>query len=107
VDIVVLSFHWGIENTQDAHATARSFAHEMVDLGADIILGHHSHFPAGIEVYNGKAIFYSLGNLIFGHSRPRWMDNYLARLTIGARRIERIEILPISGQGAAIAQPIF
>ena len=41
------------------------FAHQAIDEGADIFVGHGSHFPMGIEIYRGKSIFYSVGNFIF------------------------------------------
>ncbi len=41
------------------------FAHEAMDAGADLFVGHGSHVPLGIEIYKGKPIFYSLGNFIF------------------------------------------
>lgn len=120
VDIVVLSFHWGIENSQDTHADARAFAQRMVDAGADVILGHHPHVPRGVEVYRpagaaaagdgGAArgpgvILYSMGNLIFGHNHDYWMDNYLARLTLGQGGVQRVEILPVAGRGMSLSQP--
>lgn len=105
VDYVVLSFHWAIENSQDTHPDARAFAHDMIDAGADVIFGHHPHVPRGMEIYKGKAIFYSLGNFVFGHNHDYWMDNYLARLTLAAGGISKIEIIPIAGQGANLSQP--
>ncbi len=105
VNYVVLSFHWGFENTQDTHPAAGQFAHDIIDAGADIILGHHPHVPHGIEVYNGKVIFYSLGNFIFGHNHTDWSDNYLARLTLAPDRIRKVEILPIAGRGISLSQP--
>jgi poly-gamma-glutamate capsule biosynthesis protein CapA/YwtB (metallophosphatase superfamily) len=41
------------------------FAHQAIDEGADVFVGHGSHFPMGIEIYKGKPIFYSVGNFIF------------------------------------------
>ncbi len=41
------------------------FAHQAIDAGADVFVGHGSHFPMGIEIYKGKPIFYSVGNFIF------------------------------------------
>jgi Bacterial capsule synthesis protein PGA_cap len=41
------------------------FAHQVIDAGADVFVGHGSHFPMGIEIYKGKPIFYSVGNFIF------------------------------------------
>jgi poly-gamma-glutamate synthesis protein (capsule biosynthesis protein) len=41
------------------------FAHQAIDAGADIFVSHGPHFPLGIEIYKGKPIFYSVGNLVF------------------------------------------
>lgn len=41
------------------------FAHHAVDKGSHIVVGHGSHFLRGIEIYNGRPIFYSLGNFIY------------------------------------------
>ena len=41
------------------------FAHKAIDEGADIFVGHGSHFPMGIEIYQGKPILYSVGNFVF------------------------------------------
>ena len=105
VDYVVLSFHWNIENSQETHPRARAFAHRMIDAGADVILGHHPHVPRGVEVYDGGVIFYSFGNLIFGHNHTYWMDNYVGRLTLGREGIRQVEILPVAGRGNALSQP--
>ena len=70
-----------------------------------LAVSHHPHVPHGIEVYNGKVIFYSLGNFIFGHNHTDWSDNYLARLTLGPDRITKVEILPIAGRGISLSQP--
>jgi poly-gamma-glutamate capsule biosynthesis protein CapA/YwtB (metallophosphatase superfamily) len=42
----------------------RTFAHAAIDAGADVFVGHGPHMLRGIEIYNGKPIFYSLGNFI-------------------------------------------
>ncbi|HEX2474484.1 MAG TPA: CapA family protein, partial [Lacipirellulaceae bacterium] len=41
------------------------FAHQAIDTGADVFVGHGSHFPMGVEIYQGKPIFYSVGNFVF------------------------------------------
>lgn len=109
VDLVVVSLHWGTENHQETEQAQREFAYRILDAGADAILGHHPHVPRGVEVYDGKPIFYSFGNLIFGHTHEYWMDNYAARLTIekkkGITRVARIEILPTAGKLTTLAQP--
>lgn len=62
-DIVVVSMHWGIHFTEAEIAEYQfEYAHDAIDAGADLILGHHAHILKPIEVYKGKVIFYSLGN---------------------------------------------
>lgn len=41
------------------------FAHAVIDAGADVFVGHGPHVLRGIEIYNGKPIFYSLGDFVF------------------------------------------
>ncbi len=61
---VVVFIHWGDEyKTQNIYQ--RAFAHSLVDIGVDAIIGSHPHVVQGIEIYQGKPIFYSLGNFIF------------------------------------------
>ncbi len=42
-----------------------TFAHAMIDAGADVFVGHGPHVLRGIEIYKGKPILYSLGDFIF------------------------------------------
>jgi hypothetical protein len=65
-DFVVVNFHWGKENARMPDASQQEFAHNVIDAGADAIIGHHPHVLQGIEVYKNKIIAYSLGNLVFG-----------------------------------------
>ncbi len=66
VDVLVWSCHWGLHMVPRVLAEYETeVAHKVIDAGADLILGHHSHLLKGIEVYKGKAIFYSMGNFAF------------------------------------------
>ena len=62
VDIVIVSLHWGEGKSHNVRPENIKEAHEIIDAGADIIVGHHAHCLQGYEVYNGKPIFYGLGN---------------------------------------------
>lgn len=64
--IIVVSVHWGIERDKVPAGWQKWIAHEMIDDGADIIIGHHSHTLQGVESYHGKYVAYSLGNFSFG-----------------------------------------
>ncbi|MFC2065890.1 CapA family protein [Chloroflexota bacterium] len=62
-DVVVVSMHWGIHFQPATIAMyQKTVGRAAIDAGADIILGHHAHILKGIDVYQGKVIFYSLGN---------------------------------------------
>lgn len=76
-DIVIVSFHAGPEGVNALHVPegsesfagesrgeTRRFAHEMVDAGADLLIGHGPHVLRGFEVYKNKLITYSLGNFV-------------------------------------------
>jgi poly-gamma-glutamate synthesis protein (capsule biosynthesis protein) len=67
-DVVVASFHSGIEYITEPEAEKIDKMRNLIDLGVDVILGSHPHVIQGIEVYNGGLIAYSLGNLIFDQS---------------------------------------
>ncbi len=64
-DFVVVYTHWGLEYHLRESESQRSLAHMFVDAGADVIIGSHPHVVQPVEVYKNKAIFYSLGNMIF------------------------------------------
>jgi poly-gamma-glutamate synthesis protein (capsule biosynthesis protein) len=71
-DVVIASFHWGIHFVPAVIADyQRDVAHAAIDAGADLILGHHAHILKGIEVYKGKAIFYSLCNFAIDLAAPK------------------------------------
>jgi poly-gamma-glutamate synthesis protein (capsule biosynthesis protein) len=57
--------HWGWEHERIASEEQRAMARLMIDSGADAVVGSHPHVTQDIEVYQGKPIFYSLGNFIF------------------------------------------
>ena len=62
-DLVFVSLHWGIHFVPAVLADyQQEVAYAAIEAGADLILGHHAHILKGVEVYKGKAIFYSLGN---------------------------------------------
>lgn len=66
VDWLVVYPHWGNEyQTVKPSAKQREEAHDIIDAGADVIIGSHPHVVQPTEEYKGKMIFYSLGNFIF------------------------------------------
>jgi len=62
---IIIYIHWGIEHFQEPSPRQRKLAKSLIDIGADLIIGHHPHVLQTHEVYKEKHIFYSLGNFIF------------------------------------------
>ncbi len=62
--IVVVYTHWG-EEYVPANDRQKRLARSLIDEGAEIVIGSHPHVVQEHEVYKGKHIYYSLGNLIF------------------------------------------
>ena len=64
VDYVIVSCHAASEFSPWVSPKLRSFYQSLIDAGADVIHGHHSHVPQGYEVYKNRPIFYGLGNFV-------------------------------------------
>ena len=130
-DIVVVSLHWGDEYKTLPTRWQRQVAAELIEAGADIILGHHPHVLQPIETYTAKdgrqgVIAFSLGNFIssqnYGvsfknrnHKRARRGDGIILSLTAvkksGRTSVTKIEFQPIwtmRGKAGAstVARPV-
>lgn len=68
-DLILVSCHWGIEREFYPEDYQKELGRKCIDMGADLVIGHHPHVLQGVEEYNGKYIVYSLGNFCFGANR--------------------------------------
>ena len=84
---VVVILHWGAEYAASPLPEQRYAAHQLMDAGADAIIGHHPHVVQPIETYNGKTVFYSLGNFIFDSKREIANVGILAGLNFSKKGI--------------------
>ncbi|MET0646169.1 MAG: CapA family protein [Pyrinomonadaceae bacterium] len=104
-DFIFASVHWGHEGVGTPSTDMIKLAHQLVDAGADVILGHHPHIPGSIEVYKSKPVIYSLGNFIFGHSHSHWTDNMIVNFALAGGQVRRVELLPVGSRGIEQYQP--
>ena len=65
-DYQIVYFHGGTEKVHAVEDWKRASCHNLVDNGADLVIGSHPHVLQPMETYNGVNIIYSLGNFIFG-----------------------------------------
>ncbi|MDD6212161.1 MAG: CapA family protein [Clostridiales bacterium] len=90
--LILVSFHWGKEREELPTENQIALAHRAVDLGADLVVGHHPHVLQGIETYKGVNICYSLGNFCFGgNSNPSDKDTMIFQQTFTFENNVRIE----------------
>jgi len=64
-DFVVLMVHWGIEEYSYPSLAQRVLAKQLIEAGADLILGHHPHVLQGVEQIGAGIVVYRLGNFVF------------------------------------------
>ena len=64
--LIVMSVHWGTQKRDKPDLGQPEFAKKLIDLGADVVWGHHPHVLQPIQFYNGGVVMYSTGNFTFG-----------------------------------------
>jgi poly-gamma-glutamate synthesis protein (capsule biosynthesis protein) len=94
-DIVVVMVHWGVELEARPRGYQVEQAHRMIDAGADVIFGAHSHRLQPMENYRGRPIFYSLGNLVWPRLTPMTSASAIAEVTVTAEGEIRGRLLPV------------
>ncbi len=62
---VIVCLHWGAENVYLPRPEDVEIAHELLNSGADLLIGHHAHRIQPFERVNGRYVFYGLGNCVF------------------------------------------
>jgi len=80
--VVIVSLHWGGENTEKPVPSQRVDAHRLIDAGADALVCHHTHTLQTIENYRGRPVYYSIGNFIFDQQRPMNTQACMVKITI-------------------------
>jgi len=93
-DFVIVSFHWGDENSQFPGLRERTLARLAIDSGADVVLGCHPHVLQGIERCRGGLIAYSLGNFVFP-SRGLARESAILLLRMQRPKKLSLEVIPV------------
>jgi poly-gamma-glutamate synthesis protein (capsule biosynthesis protein) len=102
-DIIVLSIHWGGNWGYTIPDAQRLFAHRLIDeAGVDVIHGHSSHHPRGIEVYRNKPILYGCGDFLNDYEGIGGHESYHGELCLmyfisldRAGALARLEMTPM------------
>jgi len=81
-DVVIASIHWGTNWGYEVPEAHVYFAHRLVDGGVDVVHGHSSHHPRGIEVYRGHLVLYGCGDFIDDYEGIRGCEEFRNDLVV-------------------------
>ena len=82
-DYVLVIVHGGHEHYQLPSPRMQETYRFFINAGADAVVNHHQHCYSGYEIYNGKPIFYGLGNFCFDHNGippNKWTEGYMVEI---------------------------
>lgn len=93
VDLIVGHLHWGLEHEYYPRPEQREVAHELAELGLDVVIGHHPHVLQPTEHYRTRRdpdrvvpIYYSLGNLVNPFTHAAFRLGGIAQLALAKGR---------------------
>lgn len=86
-DFIIVVLHGGKELYPYPTPAQLKLYRFIVELGADAVIGHHTHVIGGYEIYSGTPIVYSLGNFIFDEAGnpPEWYKGALSGISFKAK----------------------
>lgn len=95
VDYLFVLPHDGIEYIDVPLPETIARYRDFIDYGADGVIGSHPHCPQGWEEYEGKSIFYSLGNFFFNSkdntqfkaNKPHWYEGLCVKMVLNKGEI--------------------
>ena len=87
-DVVIATFHWGVERALRENGRQRAFASAALDAGATAVIGAHPHVLQPIRRRGRKLVAFSLGNFVFGAASPVTTSTGILRLRLSADGVE-------------------
>lgn len=95
-DFLAVYPHWGVEYAEYPESYQSTIAQRCIEAGADVIVGSHTHCLQGVSYMDGKPVFYSLGNFVFGRNIDR---SAILKVTVDAEGNASYQFLPVYASG--------
>ena len=92
-DLLIALVHWGDEWHFQPNPDQRSAAHDMIDAGFDLVVGGHSHVLNPPELYRGRLIAYSLGNLISDFAELEARTGAILEVTVEMTALDEVGVV--------------
>lgn len=93
-DLIIVLMHAGNEYVLEPNWQQKLFARKAIEVGADIVVGHHPHWPQVFEFYQEKPIIYSLGNFVFDQMWSEETRQGLLLKLVWQEGIKSLELIP-------------
>lgn len=103
-DQVAVMLHWGDVHTHCPRPDQLTRARTLIDQGADLVIGSHSHTVQGFERHHDKYIFYSLGNLFFPDVRVEVHGRVITKHNLPRHRWGLLPVFNVSPDGIDLAK---
>jgi poly-gamma-glutamate synthesis protein (capsule biosynthesis protein) len=96
VDVLIVSIHWRKwpQYTEGPEPSDRELCRDVVDWGADIVMGHGPHTVHEVEGYGDGLILYSLGNAAMVTGNDTSDHSYIARVELAGSKLRSLELVP-------------
>jgi poly-gamma-glutamate capsule biosynthesis protein CapA/YwtB (metallophosphatase superfamily) len=95
-DLVIVSLHWGIEYAPKPQREQVELARQLIDAGADLVVGAHPHVVQPVEQYGNGWIAYSLGNFVFDQKPPATHRGLMLKVTLRGERISEVSTVSVT-----------
>lgn len=87
-DVVIASFHWGVEKAGQPDGRQREYAALALRAGATAVIGAHPHVLQPVAGHGRRVVAYSVGNFVFSASSPATTRTGILRLSLSGRGVE-------------------
>lgn len=98
-DTVVVYMHWGVELQKCPTEAQRTLAQQLVDAGADIVVGSHAHLQLGAGRLGNAFVDYGLGNFVFYNEEGSAGVTGVLQVTATGRHIDAYDWVPAQMRG--------
>ncbi|MFZ5809869.1 MAG: CapA family protein [Chloroflexota bacterium] len=93
-DVVIFMPHWGPEDVATPNWIQRNLARSIVEAGADLVVGNHTHVVQGYQQINGVWVFYGLGNFVFDQWQREHQQGVILLVRYQGTRLIDFEWIP-------------
>jgi len=99
-DVVIVMPHWGSDYQETPNYRQIHFDQVIVDAGADLVIGNHSHWIQGMREIDDIPVFYSLGSFVFDQDwSVKTQQGIVVRVTFQGTEILSYEVIPVHIDG--------